>query len=109
MSEEVQAYEPLIRLYAEKHGILDYVDLIKAIMMTESGGKGSDPMQSSESGYNTRYPHKPGAITDPEYSIDVGVQTIAAVLKQAKAESPLDWEHIKLALQGYNFGNGYIS
>ena len=109
VSEEVQAYEPLIRLYAEKHGILDYVDLIKSIMMTESGGKGSDPMQSSESGYNTRYPHKPGAITDPEYSIDVGVQTIASVLKQAKAESLLDLEHIKLALQGYNFGNGYIS
>ena len=109
VSEEVQAYEPLIRLYAEKHGIPDYVDLIKAIMMTESGGKGSDPMQSSESGFNTKYPHKPSAITDPEYSIDVGVQTIASVLKQAKVESPLDLEHIKLALQGYNFGNGYIS
>ena len=109
VSEEVQAYEPLIRVYAEKHGIPDYVDLIKAIMMTESGGKGSDPMQSSESGFNTKYPHKPSAITDPEYSIDVGVQTIASVLKQAKVESPLDLEHIKLALQGYNFGNGYIS
>ena len=78
-------------------------------MMTESGGKGSDPMQASESGFNTKYPHKPGAITDPEYSIDVGVQTIASVLKQAIVESPLDLEHIKLALQGYNFGNGYIS
>ena len=109
VSEEVQAYEPLIRLYAEKHGIPDYVDLIKAIMMTESGGKGTDPMQAAESGYNTKYPHKPGAITDPEYSIDVGVQTIAATLKQAKVESPLDLEGIKLALQGYNFGNGYIS
>ena len=109
VSEEVQAYEPLIRLYAEKHGIPDYVDFIKAIMMTESGGKGSDPMQAAESGYNTKYPHKPGAITDPEYSIDVGVQTIAATLKQAKVESPLDLEGIKLALQGYNFGNGYIS
>ena len=109
VSEEVQAYDPLIRLYAEKHGIPEYVELIKAIMMTESGGKGSDPMQAAESAFNTRYPHKPGAITDPEYSIDVGVQTIAATLKQAKVESPLDLEHIKLALQGYNFGNGYIS
>lgn len=109
VSEEVQAYEPLIRLYAEQYGIPDYVDLIKAIMMTESGGKGSDPMQASESGFNTKYPHKPSAITDPEYSIDVGVQTIASVLKQAEVESPLDLEHIKLALQGYNFGNGYIS
>lgn len=109
VSAEVDAYTPLIHLYAEKHGIPDYVDLIKAIMMTESGGKGRDPMQSSESGYNTRYSRKPNAIQDPEYSIDVGVQTIAATLKQAKVESPLDLERIKLALQGYNFGNGYIS
>lgn len=109
VSAEVDAYTPMIQLYAEKYGIPDYVDLIKAIMMTESGGKGGDPMQASESGFNTRYPRKPKAITDPEYSIDVGVQTIASVLKQAKVESPLDLERIKLALQGYNFGNGYIS
>jgi len=109
VSEEVQAYEPLIRLYAEKHGIPEYVELIKAVMMTESGGKGKDPMQSAESGYNTRYPRKPNGITDPEYSIDVGVQSLAAVLKAAKVESPLDLEHIKLALQAYNFGPGYIT
>lgn len=109
VSEEVHAYEPLIRLYAEKYGIPEYVELIEAIMMTESGGKGRDPMQASESGYNTRYPRKPKAIQDPEYSIDVGVQTVAAVLKEAKVEGPSDLEHIKLALQGYNFGNGYIA
>ena len=109
VSAEVEAYTPLIRLYAEQHGIPDFVDLIKAVMMTESGGKGSDPMQASESGYNTRYPRKPNGITDPEYSIHVGVQTLAASIKAAKVESPLDLERIKLCLQGYNFGNGYIS
>ena len=109
VSAEVEAYTPLIRLYAEQHGIPDFVDLIKAVMMTESGGKGSDPMQASESGYNTRYPRKPNGITDPEYSIHVGVQTLAASIRAAKVESPLDLERIKLCLQGYNFGNGYIS
>lgn len=109
VSAEVEAYTPLIRLYAEQHGIPDYVDLIKAVMMTESGGKGNDPMQAAESGYNTRYPRKPNGITDPEYSINVGVQTLAASIKTAKVESPLDLERIKLCLQGYNFGNGYIS
>ena len=61
------------------YGIPEYVELIKAIMMQESRGLGSDPMQCSESGYNTRYPRTPGGITEPEYSIDVGVQTIAAL------------------------------
>ena len=53
------------------------MELIKAIMMQESRGLGSDPMQCSESSYYTRYPRTPGGITEPEYSIDVGVQTIA--------------------------------
>lgn len=66
-------------------------------------------MQASESGYNTRYPNTPGAITNPEYSIDVGIQTLADSLNAAQVENPIDMEHIKLALQGYNFGNGYIS
>lgn len=32
-----------------------------------------------------------------------------AVLASADVESQIDMEHIKLAMQGYNFGNGYIS
>lgn len=109
VSAEVEAYEPLIRQYAAQYGIPEYVELIKAVMMQESGGRGSDPMQASESGYNTRYPNTPGAITDPAYSIEVGVRTLADSLNAAQVENPIDMEHIKLALQGYNFGNGYIS
>ena len=109
VSAEVDAYRPLIRLYAAQHGIPEYEDLIAAVMMQESGGQGTDPMQCSESGYNTRYPHAPNSITDPEYSIDVGVHTLADVLNMAGAESPIDLDHISLALQGYNFGPGYIS
>ena len=109
VSAEVEAYEPLIRQYAAQHGISEYVELIKAVMMQESSGRGSDPMQASECGYNTRYPNTPGGITDPEYSINVGIQNLAACLSAAQVENPIDMEHIKLALQGYNFGNGYIS
>lgn len=109
VSAEVEAYTPIIRIYAQQYGVGEYVELIKAIMMQESGGRGLDPMQTSESGYNTRFPHSPNAITDPEYSIDVGVQTIADSLRQADVESPIDMDNIKLALQGYNYGNGFIS
>lgn len=109
VSAEVEAYRPLIRLYAAQHGIPEYEDLIAAVMMQESCGQGSDPMQCSESGYNTRYPHAPNSITDPEYSIDVGIQALANALQMASVESPIDLANISLALQGYNFGNGYIS
>ena len=109
VSAEVEAYEPLIQQYARQHGIPEYTELIKAVMMQESGGRGNDPMQASECGYNTRYPNTPNGITDPEYFINVGIQNLAACLSAAEVENPIDMEHIKLALQGYNFGNGYIS
>ena len=109
VSAEVEAYEPLIQKYAKQYGIPEYVELIKAVMMQESGGRGLDPMQAAEGSFNTRYPHEPNGIKDPEYSIECGVQELKAALISAEVENPIDMEHIKFALQGYNFGNGYIS
>lgn len=106
---EVEAYDTMIRRYARQYGISEYVELIKAVMMQESGGRGLDPMQAAEGGFNTRYPHEPNGITDPEYSVECGVQELKAALEAAGVENPVDMEHIKLALQGYNFGSGYIS
>ena len=48
-------------------------------------------------------------ITDADYSIKVGIQHLASCLNDAKVASSGDTEHISLALQGYNYGNGYIS
>ncbi|EKC70742.1 hypothetical protein OBE_03737, partial [human gut metagenome] len=45
------------------YGIGEYVELIKAIMMQESGGRGLDPMQCSEGSFNTKYPKQPNGIT----------------------------------------------
>lgn len=109
VSPEVEAYTPVIQKYADKYGIPEYTELIKAVMMQESGGKGNDPMQCSECGLNTKYPHKPNSIKDPEYSIEVGINYLANLLKQANCKSPLDLEHIRLALQSYNYGSGYLS
>ena len=109
ISEEVMAYEPIIQQYAREHGIGDYVLLIQAVMMQESGGRGNDPMQCSECNFNTLYPHVPGGITDPEYSINVGIQNLADCLQIAQCESPMDMDAVKLALQGYNYGQGYIT
>ena len=109
LSEEVLAYTSVIQQYASQYGIPEYVSAIQAIMMQESGGRGTDPMQCSESPYNTRFPHTPGSITDPDYSIEVGVQTFADCIRQAGCSSPQDLDKLKLAWQGYNYGNGYIS
>lgn len=108
LSDEVLAYTSVIQQYASQYGIPEYVSAIQAIMMQESGGRGTDPMQCSESPYNTRFPHSPGSITEPEYSIEVGVKTFADCISQAGCSTPQDLDKLKLAWQGYNYGNGYI-
>ena len=109
VSPEVEAYSAVISKYADQYGIGEYTELVKAVMMQESGGRGTDPMQASESGFNKKYPHSPNSIKDPEYSIQCGVQALAASLKEARCKNPMDMDRIRLALQGYNYGNGYIA
>lgn len=108
LSGEVLSYTTTIEKYAKQYEISEYVPLIQAVMMQESGGKGTDPMQSSECIYNTKYDKRPNGIKESEYSIDCGVHYLADCLKQAKVSDPYDMSHISLALQGYNFGNEYI-
>lgn len=108
LNAEVLAYTDTIEKYAKQYEMEDYVPIIQAVMMQESGGKGTDPMQSSECPYNTKYPNKPNAIQEPEYSIDVGIHYLSDCFKKAQVKDSFDNKHIFLALQGYNYGNGYI-
>ena len=109
LSAEVLAHTQVIQRYASEFGIPEYVSVIQAIMMQESGGRGTDPMQASECPYNTQYPNTPGAIQDADYYIKVGVQYYADCVREAGCKSPQDMDKLKLSLQGYNYGNGYIT
>lgn len=96
VSNEVQGYHPLVEKYAIKYEVDDYVDVMLAMMMQESGGRGLDPMQSSES-----YCGQRGCIDDPEVSIKQGVYYFSKTLDKADGD-------LKLAIQSYNFGLGFI-
>ncbi|UOQ91494.1 lysozyme family protein [Halobacillus shinanisalinarum] len=96
VSAAVERYRPLFEKYAAKYGVSDYVELLLAKTMQESGGKLDDVMQASES-----LGLPPNTIDDPERSIKVGVQYFADMLEKAGGD-------VKLALQAYNFGGGFI-
>lgn len=108
LSTEVIAHTATLQKYANEYEIPHFLNALLAIMMQESGGKGNDPMQASECPFNKKFPNTPNGITDPDYSIKVGVQNFAECLKQSNCTDPLDIPSLSLALQGYNFGNGYI-
>lgn len=109
LSDEVLAYRPLVEQYAAEYGIEDYIDVILAVMMQESRGIGADPMQSSECEYNTKYlPRRPNAITNSEYSIQVGIHYFSDCIKESGCTGINDVDNLNLTLQAYNFGTSFI-
>ncbi|WP_047983894.1 lysozyme family protein [Ornithinibacillus californiensis] len=96
VSKDVLQYKPLVEKYAEEYGIAGHVDVLLAMMMQESGGRGTDPMQSSES-----FCGQVGCIDDPNLSIKQGVYYFSETLKEAGYD-------VELAIQSYNFGKGFI-
>src|SRR5690625_7455474 len=62
-TKKVEQYRPLIQKYAKKYEVEEHTDILLAMMLQESGGRGNDPMQSSESLCG-----EVGCITDPEES-----------------------------------------
>lgn len=108
INKRCESYRSQVEQMAARYGIPQYVDLLMALMMQESGGRGLDIMQSSEGAFNTRYPKVPNGITDISYSIECGVQELKEALVKAGVESPDDIPRIEQALQAYNFGIRYL-
>lgn len=98
VNDAVRAWEPVVRLYAEEYGIPEYVDVLLAIIMVETGGSGLDIMQSSES-----LGLPPNSITDPIVSIDAGVKHFSSVVNSARSSELDFWTPV----QSYNFGSGF--
>ena len=109
--EQVESYRDIvIRLCDEYNTAPDkldlpaYVNAMLALIQIESGGVGSDPMQASECGYNTKYPRVPNGIQDAEYSLACGIQYARDAFILFGVQGPEDFDRIAAAVQGYNFG-----
>lgn len=104
-----ESYRPLVKEMALRYDMGQYVDLIMAVIMQESAGRGSDVMQSSEGAYNERYPKVPDGITDVKYSIECGIQELKEAINRVGVTGPDDIDGICQALQAYNFGLNYLA
>ena len=100
LSAEVLAHRDTVEKYAKKYEIEDYIMYILAIMQVESGGKGKDVMQSSES------LGLPVNTLDTEESIEQGCKYFSSLLSSAKSKGIDD---INVVIQSYNYGGGYIN
>lgn len=98
LSAEVYKHKLTVEKYCKEFGISDQVMVILAIMQVESGGKGGDVMQASES------LGLPVNTLGTEASIKQGVKYFASLLKNMKAAGV----DLNTAIQSYNYGGGFI-
>ncbi|BCA85476.1 hypothetical protein EsVE80_09990 [Enterococcus saigonensis] len=98
--KRVHQYDADVTQAVKKYQIQEYEKVAQAIIFTESKGRGSDIMQSSESSYGQQ-----NKIATSEESIDTGVEFLAKAIKKAKEKNCDIWT----AVQAYNFGLDYIN
>lgn len=99
LSPEVLKYKSTVEKYCKEFGIPDQVNVILAIMQCESGGKGGDVMQSSES-----LGKAPNSLS-PDASIKQGVKYFAELVKSMKATGT----DLNTVIQAYNYGGSFIN
>lgn len=96
----VAAFEPVVAQYAAQYGMSAYINLILAVIQQESDGAGNDVMQSLAL---VNVPQ------DSNTSIQYGIRELKSCIEAAGVQGPSDIPNIEIALQGYNFGGGYIT
>ena len=98
LSSSVLKYKKTVAKYAKKEKISSYQNILLAIMMVESGGRGKDVMQCSESLGLKRNSLKPTA------SIKQACRYTRSLISIANAKKC----DVNTVIQAYNFGPGYI-
>ena len=97
--KQVMKYQTLVREVLDEQDTAANEELVLAMIYTETKGKDTDVMQSSESATG-----QTNAITDNKESIRQGVQTLSDNLELASQKKVDVWT----AVQAYNFGQAYI-
>lgn len=96
---EVLQWRSLVEKYAAAYRVSEYVDVLLAIIMVESGGTLEDVMQSSES------MGLPPNSLKPEASIKQGCKYFSSLIDTMK-KANLDLDSV---IQAYNYGGGFLN
>ena len=97
--KQVMNYRTLVREVLDEQNTVANEELVLAMIYTETKGKVSDVMQSSESMTGQK-----NSILNNKESIRQGVQTLSTNLNLAQKKRVDVWT----AVQAYNFGRSYI-
>ncbi|AGM98843.1 hypothetical protein K710_1071 [Streptococcus iniae SF1] len=93
-------YKPMVEKILADNDTPANIDLVLAMIYTETKGGEVDVMQSSESSSGVK-----DSITDSQTSIEHGVKLLSHNLELAQKANVDSWT----AVQAYNFGTAYIT
>ena len=99
VSAEVLAHRSTVEKYCKEFGIEEYVSTILAIMQVESGGKGKDVMQSSES----------LGLPPNSLSTEASIKQGCKYFSELVAGTESNGDDVNTAIQSYNYGGGFTS
>ncbi|MCK1201332.1 lysozyme family protein [Streptococcus uberis] len=97
--QNVMQYKPMVEKTLAENDTTANVNLVLAMIYTETKGGQADVMQSSESSSGVT-----NSITDSQSSIQHGVKLLSENLTLAEKDGVDSWT----AVQAYNFGTAYI-
>ncbi|AHY15802.1 lysozyme family protein [Streptococcus iniae] len=98
--KNVMQYKPMVEKILADNDTPANIDLVLAMIYTETKGGEVDVMQSSESSSGVK-----DSITDSQTSIEHGVKLLSHNLELAQKANVDSWT----AVQAYNFGTAYIT
>lgn len=106
-SPDVEAYRDDVVNLCEENGMLEYTNVILAIMQVETQGQTLDPMNAGDKLHNELYPKRRGSIDDPLYSIEVGILELKDLIEltDASLEKP---DRMLIVYQSYHYNRDYI-
>lgn len=106
--DSVESYRNDVMEICEDNGLVEYTNVILAIMQVETQGQTLDPMNAGNKLHNTKYPKSRGAIDDPLYSIKVAVLELKDLLRltHANLDEP---DKMLIVYQAYHFNRDYIN
>lgn len=101
----IEAYREAVNAYCKQYSITEYEDIIMKMLSVYSSTHTTDILNSSFSYLNTLYEHKNEGITNPDYSICIGIRQLSEWVKYItenyKSKPIENNNHLFILLQSY--------
>lgn len=104
-NDAIEPYRENVAIYCQTYSISEYTDTVMKMLSVYSSTHTTDILNASYSYQNTKYEHKNEGITNPDYSIRIGIMQLSEwekYITQKYKLKPIEYnESLLILLQAY--------